>query len=85
MSTLKTFKLEILAVKEETLVNAVSSLTVQNKNSSFAILADHAPLIAVLEQEAQVLAILDSGAEERLNLNGGILEVKNNLVQIFKK
>ena len=73
--------LEIVTPEKKVFSDAVDSVTVPTESGEVGILANHAPLISTLK--AGVLAYTRGGANERMVVAGGFVEVSQNNVSIL--
>lgn len=51
-------------------------------DGSFEIMKDHAPLISVLKK-GQIKVLISDQAPQFFSINGGVIEVLNNSVQVL--
>ncbi len=77
------FEIQILSQKEDPVIRKTEELIVQDQGNSFAILANHAPLISYLPPAVKIIMKNPEQAEEWRLPQGGILQVQNNRVLIF--
>ncbi len=73
--------LEIVTPEKKVFSDAVDAVTVPTEAGEVGILNNHAPLIATLKPG--VLSYTRGGANERLVIAGGFLEVSENSVSIL--
>ncbi len=74
-------KLEIITPEKTIYSGKVDLVQVPGKKGSFEVLEYHAPIISTLENGK--IKILERGEEKYFNINGGIIEVKENEVIIL--
>ncbi|MBO7254769.1 MAG: ATP synthase F1 subunit epsilon [Paludibacteraceae bacterium] len=74
-------RLEIISPEGLVFEGEVSSISVPGMYSAFTILKNHAPIISSLS-EGKVVYVLMDGKENELFVNGGFVEVGNNVVTI---
>ncbi|MEA3317422.1 MAG: ATP synthase F1 subunit epsilon [Bacteroidota bacterium] len=74
-------KLEIITPEKTIYSGKVDLVKVPGGKGSFEVLEFHAPIISTLEKGK--IKILERGAEKFFNTNGGIIEVKENIVIIL--
>ena len=60
----------------------VKSLKLPGINGSFEILDHHAPLISILGK-GDVKLVDTKEKEQLISINGGVVEVKNNVVKVL--
>jgi F-type H+-transporting ATPase subunit epsilon len=72
-------KIEIITPDKKIFEGDIRSIRVPGKKGSFQVLKDHAPIISTLEN-GPVIIIDQSGTEIRYQINGGVIEVKQNLI-----
>lgn len=70
--------LEILTPDKKVFEGEVTSVTVPGTQGSFEVLNNHAPIISTLD-DGNVI-IRGAGKEQKLKINGGVIEVINNKV-----
>ena len=51
-------------------------------DGSFEIMNDHAPLISVLKK-GEIKVLTKEGSPQFFNINGGVIEVLNNKIQVL--
>jgi len=73
--------LEIVTPDRKVFKGEVSSVTLPGKNGSFQILQNHAPIVATLKDGK--LEYLANDKKEVVEINGGVVEVKNNKVIVL--
>ena len=74
--------LEIIAPDRELYSGEVDRIKVPGSKGSFEILVNHAPIISTLE--AGQIRIVDSkGKESFFEVDGGVIEAKNNKVIVL--
>ncbi len=72
-------KIEIITPDSKIYEGDIKSIRVPGKKGSFQVLKDHAPIISTLENGLVVIVDMDN-AETRYNINGGVIEVKQNRI-----
>ena len=83
MPQVKFFKAQIVSLKDDPVIREIEELTIQEQGNSFAILANHAPLLAYLPPQVKLILKSSAQTEEWRLPGGGILQVNNNQVIIF--
>lgn len=74
--------LEIITPEKTIFTGEVRLVQVPGTKGSFEILHNHAPIISSL-QEGVVRLITNEGKEKNIDINGGIIEAKNNQITIL--
>lgn len=74
-------KLEIISAHEVTFSGEVNSVTLPGELGSFTVLKDHAPLISVLTKGVIKYTAAD-GAQELVDIEGGLVDVNENVVSV---
>ena len=69
--------IEIITPDTTVFQGEIAKVRVPGKKGSFQVLNDHAPIISTLEK-GQVIMVSPSGEEKIYEINGGVIEVKNN-------
>ncbi len=72
-------KIEIITPDKKVFEGDVQSIRVPGKKGSFQVLKDHAPIISTLEN-GPVIIVDQAGTETRYEINGGVIEVKQNKI-----
>lgn len=72
-------QIEIITPDTKVFEGEIVSLRVPGKKGSFQVLKDHAPIISTLE-EGPVFMVNLAGQETRYDIDGGVIEVKNNSI-----
>jgi F-type H+-transporting ATPase subunit epsilon len=72
-------KLEIITPDRKVFEGDIVSIRVPGKKGSFQVLKDHAPIISTLDN-GPVMIIGQDGNEVRYEINGGVIEVKQNKI-----
>ena len=72
-------KIEIITPDKKVFEGDIKSVRVPGKKGSFQVLKDHAPIISTLDS-GQVIMVDHEGKETILGINGGVIEVKENLI-----
>jgi F-type H+-transporting ATPase subunit epsilon len=72
-------KLEIITPDRKVYEGDVASIRVPGKKGSFQVLKDHAPIISTLEN-GPVIIVDQQGNNVNFEINGGVIEVKQNKI-----
>ena len=72
-------KIEIITPDKKVFEGDIKSVRVPGKKGSFQVLKDHAPIISTLEKGA-VIMVDHAGNEKIYEINGGVVEVKANII-----
>jgi len=72
-------KIEIITPDKKIFDGDIKSIRVPGKKGSFQVLKDHAPIISTLEN-GPVIIVDQTGTETRYEINGGVIEVKQNKI-----
>ncbi|MGD0340580.1 MAG: ATP synthase F1 subunit epsilon [Bacteroidales bacterium] len=72
-------KIEIITPDRKVFEGDIKSIRVPGKKGSFQVLKDHAPIISTLEN-GPVIMVDQAGTETRYEINGGVIEVKANII-----
>ena len=72
-------KIEIITPDKKIFEGDIKSIRVPGKKGSFQVLKDHAPIISTLEN-GPVIMIDQAGTETRYEINGGVIEVRQNKI-----
>jgi len=72
-------KIEIITPDKKVFEGDINSIRVPGKKGSFQVLKDHAPIISTLEN-GPVIIVDQEGNEVRYEINGGVIEVKQNKI-----
>jgi F-type H+-transporting ATPase subunit epsilon len=72
-------KLEIITPDKKIYEGDIRSIRVPGKKGSFQVLKDHAPIISTLEN-GHVFIVDQEGKEIKLEIHGGVIEVKMNKI-----
>jgi F-type H+-transporting ATPase subunit epsilon len=72
-------KIEIITPDKKVFEGDIKSIRVPGKLGSFQVLKDHAPIISTLEN-GPVIIVDQNGTETRFEINGGVIEVKQNKI-----
>jgi F-type H+-transporting ATPase subunit epsilon len=72
-------KIEIITPDKKVFEGDIQSIRVPGKKGSFQVLKDHAPIISTLEN-GPVIIVDQAGTETRYEINGGVIEVKQNKI-----
>ena len=78
-----TLTLEILTPERKRSIQGITMMTLQLVDGSIGILPGHSPLVAQTITAPLVYKTVNSEVEEKINLDSGILQVKNDRVTIF--
>lgn len=73
--------LEIISAHEVTFKGEVESVTLPGELGLFTVLKNHAALISVLVK-GKVRYTTPGGAEESIEIAGGIADVNNNVISV---
>lgn len=73
--------LEIITPDKKIFSGKIDSVQVPGSKGSFAVLEYHAPIISTLEKGR--VKVIERGAESFFEINGGTIEVKDNIVIIL--
>jgi len=74
--------LEIIAPDQKLYSGEVDQVQVPGSKGSFEILRNHAPLISTLE-EGRIKIVDVKGGTTFFEVNGGVIEVKNNKIIVL--
>jgi F-type H+-transporting ATPase subunit epsilon len=72
-------KIEIITPDKKVFEGDIKSVRVPGKKGSFQVLKDHAPIISTLEK-GLVIIVDQAGVEKRIEIGGGVIEVKMNKI-----
>jgi len=72
-------KIEIITPDKKVFEGEIKSIRVPGKKGSFQVLNDHAPIISTLDR-GNVVMVDHEGKETIFEINGGVIEVKENLI-----
>jgi len=72
-------KIEIITPDKKIFEGDIKSIRVPGKKGSFQVLKDHAPIISTLEN-GPVIMVDQAGTETRYEINGGVIEVRQNKI-----
>lgn len=75
-------QLEIIAPDKNLYSGEVDLVKVPGSKGSFEILRNHAPIISTLE-EGQIKIVDTKGETTTFEVNGGVIEVKNNKIIVL--
>lgn len=73
-------QLNIISAEKKIFSGAVSSVIIPGVSGKFGVYPDHAPLISPLKEG--VIIYVENGVEQSVEVNGGIVEVMQNIVTI---
>jgi len=74
--------LEIIAPDQELFSGEVDLIQVPGSKGSFEILRNHAPIISTLDK-GQIKIVDVKGATSFFDVNGGVIEAKNNKIIVL--
>jgi F-type H+-transporting ATPase subunit epsilon len=74
--------LEIVTPDKKIFEGEVRSVTLPGSKGSFQILKNHAPIISTLEK-GRLKLIDENGQENTFDVNGGVIENKNNRIVVL--
>lgn len=72
--------LSIVSPEKQVFEGEVESVTLPGVAGSFTILVHHAPIVSSLKKG--VVSYISSGNERSLNIEGGFIEMSNNVVTV---
>ena len=72
-------RIEIVTPEKIIYEGEVHSLRVPGKKGSFQMLKNHAPIVSTLEN-GPVFIVDAEGKESKFEIDGGVIEVKNNKI-----
>jgi F-type H+-transporting ATPase subunit epsilon len=73
-------KLEIITPDRKIFEGDIISIRVPGKKGSFQVLKDHAPIISTLDNGTVIIVSQEGGTDMRYEINGGVIEVKQNKI-----
>lgn len=73
-------QLNIISAEKKIFSGKVTSVTLPGSSGSFSVLPDHAPLISALK--AGVISYVTDGSTQETEINGGFIEVNQNVVTV---
>jgi F-type H+-transporting ATPase subunit epsilon len=73
-------QLNIISAEKKIFSGMVSSVIIPGISGKFGVYPDHAPLISLLKEG--VVTYMANGAEQLVEVNGGIAEVMQNVITI---
>ncbi|MCK5137575.1 MAG: ATP synthase F1 subunit epsilon [Bacteroidales bacterium] len=76
--------LEIIAPDHQLYSGEVDLVQVPDSKGSFQILKNHAPIISVLNQ-GKIRIVDQNGTTSFFDVDGGVIEVKNNKIIVLAK
>lgn len=76
----KSLELNIISAEKTVYTGQVTSIQLPGSLGEFSIHPDHAPLISSLQKG--IILYNTDGATEELSINGGFVEVKQNIVTV---
>jgi F-type H+-transporting ATPase subunit epsilon len=74
--------LEIITPEKELFSGEVSSVKFPGTNGGFEILNNHAPIISTLGK-GEIRVITTDKNTEKIDINGGVIEMKNNKIIVL--
>ena len=74
--------LEIITPEKKLFSGDVTSIKLPGINGGFEILNNHAPIISALG-EGEIRVITNEKKTEHFNINGGVIEMKNNKIIVL--
>ncbi len=75
-------KLEIITPEKKVFEGEVTSVQLPGVTGKFEILNNHAPIISSLKK-GKVRVINSNNKTEHYNINGGVIEMQNNMIIIL--
>lgn len=73
-------QLNIISAEKKIFSGTVSSVIIPGVSGKFGVYPDHAPLISPLKEG--IIIYVENGVEQSVEVNGGIVEVMQNVVTI---
>lgn len=73
--------LEVITPDAKLFEGEVSSVIAPAVDGYLGILNDHAPMISTLKEGE--MTIISNGKEQSIQINGGVLEVSNNVISVL--
>tara|TARA_R110001592_G_scaffold307299_2_gene580815 strand:- start:343477 stop:343710 length:234 start_codon:yes stop_codon:yes gene_type:complete len=73
--------LEVITPDAKLFEGEVSSVIAPAVDGYLGILNDHAPMISTLKKGE--MTIISNGKEQSIQINGGVLEVSNNVISVL--
>lgn len=73
-------KLEVISPEKVVYTGEAEVITLPGINGSFSVLQDHAPIISILTKGK--LSYKTNGQESVMDVDGGFVEVKKNVVTV---
>jgi F-type H+-transporting ATPase subunit epsilon len=73
--------LEVITPDAKLFEGEVSSVIAPAVDGYLGILNDHAPMISTLKKGE--MTIVSNGKEQSIQINGGVLEVSNNVISVL--
>jgi len=74
--------IEIITPSEKIFTGEVKLVKLPGSKGSFEVLENHAPIISTLEK-GQIKIIEPNGETRFFDVNGGVVEVKNNKISVL--
>ncbi len=75
-------KLKIISPEAVNFEGEVDAVTLPGTMGAFTVLKNHASLISTLSAGALVYTTADNSSEQRLEIEGGIVDVDNNVISV---
>lgn len=75
-------KLEIITPDKNLFKGSVKSISVPGKKGKFMVLNNHAPIVSTL-QEGEILITTKDFEEQKIEISGGVIEVKQNKIVVL--
>lgn len=72
-------KIEIITPEKKVFEGDIRSVRVPGRKGSFQVLKDHAPIVSTLEN-GPVIIVDNLDKELRFEIDGGVIEVKQNKI-----
>ncbi|MBQ7691188.1 MAG: F0F1 ATP synthase subunit epsilon [Muribaculaceae bacterium] len=73
--------LKIISAEQVEFEGAITQVTLPGVMGSFQVLNNHAALIAALK-DGPVAYITDAGEQQQSHINGGVADIKDNVVSV---
>lgn len=75
-------KLKIISPEAVNFEGEVVSVTLPGAMGAFTVLKNHASLISTLSAGKIIYVADENGSEQRLEIDGGIVDVDNNIISV---
>jgi F-type H+-transporting ATPase subunit epsilon len=72
-------KIEIVTPDKKIFEGEIKSVRVPGKKGSFQVLKDHAPIVSTLDSGSVIMVDMN-GKERVIEIEGGVIEVKANII-----